>query len=149
MKDKIRKILREETEKQPTAYYLIVDKRTNKVMDPGLWRLGYEDSGGSAYGTWGIDFGDPKSVAQYSFGDMDEIEEVIEDIKIEKNDLEERTSLDDEGKRAWNIQEEIDYYNELLQHLEVRGFKLAVEPIKVEDPFKKLFGFTPYDEKRD
>ena len=147
MRDKIRKILIEETAKQPTAYYLIVDKRTNTVMDPGLWRLGYEDSGGSAYGTWDIDFGDPKSVAQYSFEDMDEIEEVIEDIELEKDSLEKRASLDDEGKRAWNIQEEIDYYNELLQHLEVRGFKLVVEPIKVEDPFKKLFGFTPYDEE--
>jgi len=162
MKDKIRKILREETEKQPTAYYLIVDKRTNTVMDPGLWRLGYEDSGGSAYGTWDIDFGDPKSVAQYSFKDMDEIEDVIKDIELEKDSLEKRASLDDEGKRdivggyfqikkelnkAWNIQEEIDYYNELLQHLEVRGFKLAVEPIKVEDPFKKLFGYSPYDEE--
>ena len=147
MKDRIRKILKEETEKQPTTYYLIVDKRTNKVMDPMLWRLGYEKSGGSSYGTWDIDFGDPRSVVQYSFEDMDEIEEVIEDIELEKNDLEERFPLDDEGKRAWNIQEEIDYYTELLQHLEVRGFKLTVESIKVEDPFKKLFGYSPYDEE--
>ena len=147
MKDRIRKILKEETEKQPTTYHLIVDKRTNKAMDPRLWRLGYENSGGSAYGTWGIDFSDPRSVAQYSFHDMDEIEEVVEDIELEKNDLEERFPLDDKGKRAWNIQGEIDYYTELLQHLEVRGFKLAVEPIKVEDPFKKLFGYSPYDEE--
>ena len=147
MKDRIRKILREETKKQPTTYYLIVDKRTNKVMDPLLLRLGFDASGGSSYGTWVIDFGDPRSVSQYSFEDMDEIEEVIEDIELEKNDLKERFPLDGESKRAFNIQEEIDYYTELLQHLEVRGFKLAVDPIKVEDPFKKLFGFTPYDEE--
>lgn len=147
MKDRIKKILKEETEKQPTAYYLIVDKRTNKVMDPGLWRMGFEDSGGSSYGTWGIDFGDPRSVAQYSFHDMGEIEEVLYDIDDRLEDLKERFPLDGESKRAWNIQEAIDYYTELLQHLEVRGFKLAVDPIKVEDPFKKLFGFTPYDEE--
>ena len=78
---------------------------------------------------------------------MDEIEEVLYDIDGELEDLKERFPLDDEGKRAWNIQEEIDYYTELLQHLEVRGFKLTVESIKVEDPFKKLFGYSPYDEE--
>lgn len=147
MKDRIRKILKEETEKQTTTYYLVVDKRTNKVMDPGLWRIGFENSGGSSYGTWGINFSDPRSVAQYSFEDMDEIEEVLYDIDDRLEDLKERFPLDDKGKRASNIQGAIDYYTELLQHLEVRGFKLAVDPIKVEDPFKKLFGFTPYDDE--
>jgi hypothetical protein len=145
MKNLIRKILKEQKEGQQT-YYLIVDKRTNKVMDPGLWRLGYEDSGGSAYGTWEINFNNPRSVAQYSFKDMDEINEVIEDIRGEKEWLEDRHKPNDEGKRAWNIQQEIDYYTELLKHLEVRGFKLAVESIKVDDPFKELFGYNPYEE---
>jgi hypothetical protein len=131
MKNRIRKILREEANKGGDAFYLLVDKRTNTVMDPQLWRLGFEDSGGSAYGTWTIDFEDPKMVAQYSFENMDEIEEVKEDIELEKNDLEERFPLTDGGKRAWNIQEEIDYYKELLQYLEVKAFTLAVLPYDI------------------
>lgn len=132
MKNRIRKILREETNRGGDAFYLLVNKRTNKVMDPSLWRLGYDDSGGSAYGTWGIDFEDPKKVAQYSFENMGEIEEVKEDIEVEKNDLEERFPLTDDGKRAWNIQEEIDYYKELLQYLEVKAFTLAVLPYDID-----------------
>ena len=132
MKNRIRKILREETNRGGDAFYLLVNKITNKVMDPSLWRLGYDDSGGSAYGTWGIDFEDPKKVAQYSFENMGEIEEVKEDIEVEKKDLEERFPLTDDGKRAWNIQEEIDYYKELLQNLEVKAFTLAVLPYGID-----------------
>lgn len=146
MKNLIQKILKEEESKKDNTYYLIVDKRRNTVMDPGLWRLGYEDSGGSAYGTWKIDFNDPRKVANYSFHDMDEVREVMETIQEEKEGLEERIRPREDGKRPSNIQEEIDYYTELLQHLEVRGFKLAVESIKVDDPFKDLFGYTPYEE---
>jgi hypothetical protein len=147
MKDTIKKILKEETNSGVNnTYHLIVDKRTNKVMDPGLWRMGFEDSGGSSYGTWKINFDNPRSVAQYSFEDMGEVNEVIDDIKQEKEWLEDRHPPKEDGKRVSNIQSEIDYYSELLQHLEVRGFRLSVEAIKVNDPFKDLFGYSPYED---
>lgn len=122
MKDKIRKILKEETNRSGDAFYLLLDKRTNKVMDPGLWRMGFEDSGGSAYGTWEIDFENPKAIAQYSFKNLDEIEEVKEDIEIEWN------RLDRMNNKGWNIVEEMEYLEKLYENLEVKAFTLAVIP---------------------
>ena len=126
MKKLIRKILNEGSNKSGDAFYLLVDKRTNKVMDPMLWRLGFEDSGGSAYATWGIDFEDPKTIAQYTFDGIDEIEEVKEDIINEYNWLSNKNS------QASNIINEMEYLKELHENLEVKAFTLAVLPYDID-----------------